>query len=818
MKRKIYRRKHKYTLQEEMNYMQLKCELDGVAKSFQKNPCNSFLRGKFFYLKRNFRRILKSTQKRHKQNMLHQIQSLQHNNPQAFWKLYNSLKNKDNKAGDFDPEVFHDYFKSLHGVSSNKHFDKEFQKRLEKKLKNIQGKNWVEILDKCVDAAELKSAVQSAKPKKACGFDAISNEMIKCSLEKMSKVLLKLFNHVIHSEEYPELWAEGYISPLLKKGHKLNPANYRGLTISSCLGKIFNRIMNNRLMKFLEISQLIEVNQIGFIPGKRTTDHIFVLKTLIDLAKQKRKPLYLCFVDLKSAFDTVWRKGLYYKLIQLNISNKFLNILKSMYTKVNVSVKCQEGYTDRFPVLTGTKQGCNLSPTLFNCYLNDLVPRLDETCASQPSLSGKKVSCLLYADDLILLSHTPFGLQKLISYMEEYCNKWQLQMNTEKTKVMVLNKRDNYNKWFVYDKEIEKVSKFCYLGIELDNGGKFKPGINRLYNKACRAFIRLREKFNFYNGTPVRVMVNLFDSIIQPVLTYGCEIWGLYEWRKQTVQCIRNAILKKEIMAEKLHNRFCKQVLGIDRQVPATLAKAELGRYPVMGKIVQHCYTFWQHVLASSPGSLTNYALITSVEMDRAGTTSYYTRIKNLLAVLNAKPAIYPKDAKSVKFVGKSILSKYKSMYEHFFLQILETKRQCPESKGKYEIYCKIKRKYRFEPYLEKIEDHKLRRYITGIRCTYNNFPVNQLRKKGIDRDERYCHLCNAGVIGSELHVTMFCRDERVTSCRNDLVSVLKTLSTQIIQLTKEQLFNYLVQAVDSDSLFYFAIFLRKIDKILAKP
>jgi len=153
-----------------------------------------------------------------------------------------------------------------------------------------------------------------------------------------------------------------------------------------------------------------------------------------------------------------------------------------------------------------------------------------------------------------------------------------------------------------------------------------------------------------------------------------------------------------------------------------------------------------------------------------------------------------------------------------FSYKFWRQKDNAPNLKGSMKSTVKLNVNIDLNLTWKKIEDHKLRRYITGIRCTYNHFPVNQLRKKGIDRDERYCHLCNAGLIGSELHVTMFCRDERVTSCRNDLVSVLKTLSTQIIQLTKEQLFNYLVQAVDSDSLFYFAIFLRKIDKILAKP
>ena len=239
-----------------------------------------------------------------------------------------------------------------------------------------------------------------------------------------------------------------------------------------------------------------------------------------------------------------------------------------MYSKVTARVKCREGYTNQFPIPVGTKQGCNLSPTLFNCYINDVVTTLDRQVANQPFLSGIKVSCLLFADDMILLSHSPQGLQKLISNLEQYCNKWQLIINTNKTKIMAIGKRKCDHVWRIYDDVIDKVSSFCYLGVEIDTKGSFKPGINRLYNKAHRAYMGVRENYNFYNGTPVNVLVKLFDCMIQPILTYGSELWGMYEWRKQSPQCVLNAILQKDGKTEKLHTIFCKQVLGMNKHTP----------------------------------------------------------------------------------------------------------------------------------------------------------------------------------------------------------------------------------------------------------
>ena len=235
-----------------------------------------------------------------------------------------------------------------------------------------------------------------------------------------------------------DCWLDDFITPILKSGGlQDDPNNYRGISISSCLGKVFTIILRNRLAKFLESNKLLSNCQIGFSSGKRTTDHIFVLKTLLDISKSKKKPLFMCFIDLKSAFDTVWRDGLLLKLLNLGLSTNFINLLKDIFKKTSACVKTKDGYTKKFATKVGTRQGCNLSPLLFNCFINDIPALLDSIEAQQPLLLGEKLSCLMYADDLILFSYSAKGLQSLIDKVEYFCNKWRLTINITKTKIMV---------------------------------------------------------------------------------------------------------------------------------------------------------------------------------------------------------------------------------------------------------------------------------------------------------------------------------------------------------------------------------------------
>lgn len=149
---------------------------------------------------------------------------------------------------------------------------------------------------------------------------------------------------------------KGIIVPIFKSGEKCNPSNYRGITIGSCIGKLFLKIINNRLDNFLTMHNIICPEQICFSKGSRTSDHMFVLKTLIDkYTQQGSKHLYTCFVDFRKAFDTVWHIGLLYKLRNVGVSDLFFNdVIKNMYENTLLSVKVNNIYLiDNFQSFVG---------------------------------------------------------------------------------------------------------------------------------------------------------------------------------------------------------------------------------------------------------------------------------------------------------------------------------------------------------------------------------------------------------------------------------------------------------------------------------
>ena len=130
--------------------------------------------------------------------------------------------------------------------------------------------------------------------------------------------------------------------------------------------------MNTRLNDFLVSNKIKNKSQIGFRKNCRTADHLLVLKTLIDVYKLKRKPIFACFIDFRKDYDSVWREGLFFKLTINGCSKHFIPIMLSMYSSVNTSVKSRKGITPFFKSYVGIKQGCNRSPTLFNLFINDI--------------------------------------------------------------------------------------------------------------------------------------------------------------------------------------------------------------------------------------------------------------------------------------------------------------------------------------------------------------------------------------------------------------------------------------------------------------
>ena len=135
--------------------------------------------------------------------------------------------------------------------------------------------------------------------------------MIKHGMAQLLPVLLKLFNLVLMQDVFPSTWCNRLITPIFKSGPKSDPGNYRGICVTSCLGKLFCSILNSRIARHLNINNPTHRNQIGFQPRSRTSDHLLTLKVLHDnfVKTRPRGKIFACFVDFRKAFDSIWHKG-----------------------------------------------------------------------------------------------------------------------------------------------------------------------------------------------------------------------------------------------------------------------------------------------------------------------------------------------------------------------------------------------------------------------------------------------------------------------------------------------------------------------------
>lgn len=154
---------------------------------------------------------------------------------------------------------------------------------------------------------------------------------------------------------FPEEWSEDYI--IHKKGSINEVENFRGITLLSTLGKLFSRVINNRLSEWAEKYYILIEAQAGFRPGMGTVDNFFVLHGLITHFINRGKKLYCCFIDFTKAFDYVVRDNLWFKLVKLGLRGRILNIVKSMYKNVKSKVKMYNMLGNEFFCSLGVRQG-----------------------------------------------------------------------------------------------------------------------------------------------------------------------------------------------------------------------------------------------------------------------------------------------------------------------------------------------------------------------------------------------------------------------------------------------------------------------------
>ena len=602
--------------------------------------------------------------------------------------------------------------------------------------------------------------------------------MIKCANNTLIADIKNLFNVIFDSEYYPKTWNHGLIKSIFKTGAKEDPSNYRGITLMSCLGKVYSTVLYKRIETEIENNDLISNS--GFRKIYRTTDHIYTFFTLITKYIKKGNKLYTCFVDFRKAYDSICRKRLAEKLKQIGINGRMLKTIETMYISPKLSLICNDKITETFESKIGLKQGDVLSTLLFNIFINDLPEILighsnHSKNEEIPELDKTKINSLLFADDLTILSLSKEDLQNRINILEEYCVKWGLDLNLSKTKVLIFNKQGDTirkDKFFYNKKEIDITEQYTYLGFIFVPSGKKHKGIENLINKAWKSWFATQKLLQKSNEKTINVYIKLFETVVKPIALYACESWGDHYKKNRNFQKI-----------EKLQTSIFKQILGVPKTTNNMKVLAEMEKFPLKINIEIQMFKYLQRFPFLKDNSYLSKAFKEQLKVEKNDKTSWITNLGNILDSYGL-----PNLMVNILDVTKGKIKKEEYKNKHKFFEKRTKDVYIQEQFFAYlnkiednNSFYKIKQTYTKERYLN-LSNFENRRAICKLRTS--TFKLGAVLAKWYKNDEniKLCKYCNSEAIETEIHFFFDCK--KYNDLRNDMIEIIK--NTENIDLKKE--------------------------------
>ena len=345
------------------------------SKALSNAPFNKTNRDLFVKARTAYKNTCRKAEKAHRKQLTKQLLEMGKNDPKMFWNIIDKMNNwgksKSDPSDSIAPDRWIKHFSKLLNSTKNRSSHPTLS----------TSASFEPTLDRMISLKEMHDALSDLKPGKAPGPDGVLLEYLLVFAETFGQMLLKLLNKIFSEHIYPSSWTVNFLKPIFKKGEKDDTDNYRGLAIGSAFAKLFSQILLKRLTSYIEEKNLLSPNQGGFIKGKSTSDHIFLLQTVIEKVVNKgKRQLFAAFIDFKKAYDTVDRDLLLDRLKFLGINGPFLQNITAMYQKTMYSIKLNKGYLTPINSNLGLKQGCPLSPMLFNLYIDDTNQIFGDQC------------------------------------------------------------------------------------------------------------------------------------------------------------------------------------------------------------------------------------------------------------------------------------------------------------------------------------------------------------------------------------------------------------------------------------------------------
>ena len=636
-------------------------------------------------------------------------------------------------------------------------------------------------------AAEVTAFASNAKPRKAVAGE-LPPWFLKAAAGHVAPLLAALFSRWWHLGQLPYSAAISILNPVPKPGgDPTSCSSLRGIALGTMAAKLYAAILEQRVSDWAEASGTRAAGQYGFRRKRSTSQAAFILRTLQDQHRQAGQELWVCFVDFEQAYDRVPRQQLWRKLLARGVSPAWVEAVQALYADVPMSVRTAAGLSPCFQCRVGVKQGCPLSPTLFGLYIDDLEAAVLEAAQrgeqlDLPSLLGSDspVPPLMYADDLALLATSAAGLQRQLNLLQRYCQQWGLTVNTVKTKAMLLSGAGKQHAAQTITeaagltfggRQLEAVTSFKYLGITFHSttclAGAAAPARTQLARLAmhnCRA--RCAE----LGIESAAVQLRLFGVMVDTVLSYGAEVWGVQLATKAACSSAGNA----GSAAEKLQLSYLRHLLGVRQGTPNAVVLAETGEAPLWQRWLRRAAKFWNKLLAEEEGSLVHMALQASIRLAGSGAApparqSWAAQLAAGMTALQLPLALEQPAPVNLEELMEAAQKRQLAQFHQAATRAGATKLQQYEVNvwGGFLTYGALSQRPK---YLDEVRQRQHRGALAQIRTGSHWGAEETGRWARQPRELRLCLRCDMGAIEDAPHMCLHCPFyDPVRACYPDL-------------------------------------------------
>jgi hypothetical protein len=356
------------------------------------------------------------------------------------------------------------------------------------------------------------------------------------------------------------------------------------------------------------------------------------------------------------------------------------------------------------------------------------------------------LNCLLWADDLVIFSQTAEGLQNSINKTKHFYDSLGLKINEKKTKIMIFNKsgktlKNKHNFW-LGGKPLEVTDQYQYLGLKLRPSGALNFSVDELNLKANKAWFSISKILYKHKRMEVDKSLRIFDSLVSPVATYGCEFWLPHCLPSKAYKSRENFLNSWENFApEKVNQKCCRLLLSVHKKTSRLAVLGELGRHPLFIKSVAHCLNYKLHLnLKKDPKSILSNLMTEMRSMADKDQDCWLTCVQNMEKLLNS-----PKLSGPSKTSGKCILSFLRTVFEKFWHEQVNKVKLGPDNKNhnKLRTYSTLKQRFGQEPYVNLVRNRNQRMHLTHLRISAHNLGIERGRYRNIPIEERFCSYCS---------------------------------------------------------------------------